>query len=87
MNGRRTPTGGSYATFAAIGKCSTTCAGRLNRRGVDAELAEHDRLTAPVLGLSHALSIVFFTALADSGVAAERLARILSTTYAKCSSR
>lgn len=45
------------------------------------ELAEHDRLMAPVLGLSHALSIVFFTALADSGVPAERLARISSTTF------
>lgn len=45
------------------------------------DLEEHDRLMAPVLGLSHALSIVFFTALADSGVPAERLARLSSTTF------
>lgn len=45
------------------------------------DLEEHDRLMAPVLGLSHALSIVFFTALADSEVPAERLARLSSTTF------
>lgn len=45
------------------------------------DLEEHDRLMAPVLGLSHALSIVFFTALADSGVPAERLAQLSSTTF------
>ena len=45
------------------------------------DLDEHDRLMAPVLGLSHALSIVFFTALADSGVPAERLAQLSSTTF------
>ncbi len=45
------------------------------------DLDEHDRLMAPVLGLSHALSIVFFTALADSGMAAERLAQLSSTTF------
>lgn len=45
------------------------------------DLDEHDRLMAPVLGLSHALSIVFFTALADSGMPAERLARLSSTTF------
>jgi prephenate dehydrogenase len=37
-------------------------------------LDEHDRLIAYVLGLSHALNIAFFTALADSGEAAPRLA-------------
>jgi chorismate mutase/prephenate dehydrogenase len=45
------------------------------------DLDEHDRLMAPVLGLSHALSIVFFTALADSGLPAERLAQLSSTTF------
>jgi len=44
-------------------------------------LDDHDRLIAYVLGLSHALNIVFFTALADSGEAAPRLARISSTTF------
>src|SRR6266478_939663 len=44
-------------------------------------LDEHDRLIAYVLGLSHALNIAFFTALADSGEAAPRLARMSSTTF------
>src|SRR6202167_3164765 len=44
-------------------------------------LDEHDRLIAYVLGLSHALNIAFFTALADSGEAAPKLARISSTTF------
>jgi chorismate mutase/prephenate dehydrogenase len=42
---------------------------------------EHDRLIAFVLGLSHALNIAFFTALAESGEAAPRLARMSSTTF------
>jgi chorismate mutase/prephenate dehydrogenase len=45
------------------------------------DLDEHDRLIAYVLGLSHALNIVFFTALADSGEAAPRLAKLSSTTF------
>jgi chorismate mutase/prephenate dehydrogenase len=44
-------------------------------------LDEHDRLIAYVLGLSHALNIAFFTALADSGEAAPRLAKLSSTTF------
>jgi chorismate mutase/prephenate dehydrogenase len=44
-------------------------------------LEEHDRLIAYVLGLSHALNIAFFTALAESGEAAPRLARMSSTTF------
>jgi chorismate mutase/prephenate dehydrogenase len=44
-------------------------------------LDEHDRLIAYVLGLSHALNIAFFTALANSGEAAPRLARLSSTTF------
>jgi chorismate mutase/prephenate dehydrogenase len=44
-------------------------------------LDDHDRLIAYVLGLSHALNIAFFTALADSGEAAPRLARLSSTTF------
>ena len=42
---------------------------------------DHDRLIAYVLGLSHALSIVFVTALAESGEAAPRLAQLSSTTF------
>jgi chorismate mutase/prephenate dehydrogenase len=45
------------------------------------DLDEHDRLIAYVLGLSHALNIAFFTALAGSGEAAPRLARLSSTTF------
>lgn len=45
------------------------------------DLDEHDRLIAYVLGLSHALNIAFFTALAESGEAAPRLARLSSTTF------
>jgi chorismate mutase / prephenate dehydrogenase len=44
-------------------------------------LDEHDRLIAYVLGLSHALNIAFFTALAESGETAPRLAQLSSTTY------
>ena len=44
-------------------------------------LDDHDRLIAYVLGLSHALNIAFFTALADSGEAAPDLSRISSTTF------
>ena len=44
-------------------------------------LDEHDRLIAYVLGLSHALNIAFFTALADSGETAPKLARMSSTTF------
>jgi chorismate mutase/prephenate dehydrogenase len=48
---------------------------------VTMSLDEHDRLMAFVLGLSHALNIAFFTALAESGEAAPRLARMSSTTF------
>ncbi len=44
-------------------------------------LDEHDRLIAYVLGLSHAINISFFTALANSGEHAQRLASLSSTTY------
>jgi chorismate mutase/prephenate dehydrogenase len=44
-------------------------------------LEEHDRLIAYVLGLSHAVNIAFFTALAGSGEAAPRLVQMSSTTF------
>ena len=44
-------------------------------------LDDHDRLIAYVLGLSHALNIAFFTALAESGEAAPKLAQMSSTTF------
>lgn len=48
---------------------------------VEMSAADHDRCIAYVLGLSHALNIAFFTALAGSGEAARRLARLSSTTF------
>ena len=45
------------------------------------DLDDHDRLIAYVLGLSHALNIAFFTALADSGELVPRLAEMSSTTF------
>ncbi len=48
---------------------------------VEMNLEDHDRLIAYVLGLSHALNIAFFTALAESGEAAKRLAQMSSTTF------
>lgn len=44
-------------------------------------LEEHDRLIAYVLGMSHALNIAFFTALAESGESAPTLANLSSTTF------
>jgi chorismate mutase/prephenate dehydrogenase len=48
---------------------------------VSMDLESHDRLIAYVLGLSHALNIAFVTALAESGEAAPRLAKLSSTTF------
>lgn len=48
---------------------------------LDMSLEDHDRLIAYVLGLSHALNIAFFTALAESGEAAPKLAKMSSTTF------
>jgi chorismate mutase/prephenate dehydrogenase len=49
---------------------------------VDMDLEHHDHLIAYVLGLSHALNIAFFTALAESAArAAPRLATLSSTTF------
>ncbi|MEM9209627.1 MAG: prephenate dehydrogenase/arogenate dehydrogenase family protein, partial [Pseudomonadota bacterium] len=41
---------------------------------LDMDVDDHDRLIAYVLGLSHALNIAFYTALAESGEAAPKLA-------------
>ena len=48
---------------------------------VEMDLDSHDRLVAYILGLSHALNIVFLAALAGSGEAAARLAQFSSTTF------
>ena len=48
---------------------------------VEMDLDSHDRVVAYILGLSHAVNIAFFTALAESGEAAPRLAKLSSTTF------
>jgi len=48
---------------------------------VEMSLDEHDRLIGYVLGLSHALNLSFFTALADSGELVPKLKRLSSTTF------
>jgi len=52
---------------------------------VEMSLEEHDRAMAYVLGLSHAMNIAFFKALADSGADsgedAKELARLSSSTF------
>ncbi|HVO77294.1 MAG TPA: prephenate dehydrogenase dimerization domain-containing protein, partial [Methanomassiliicoccales archaeon] len=53
------------------------------------ELEDHDEIIAYVLGLSHAINIAFFTALARSGRAFEDLKQYASTTFNKqeCAAR
>jgi chorismate mutase/prephenate dehydrogenase len=48
---------------------------------VTMSIDEHDRLAAYVLGLSHALNLAFFTALARSGELVPRLMNMSSTTF------
>ncbi|MBZ0110880.1 MAG: prephenate dehydrogenase/arogenate dehydrogenase family protein [Thermoanaerobaculia bacterium] len=48
---------------------------------VSMDLESHDHLIAYVLGLSHAVNLAFFTALAESGEAAPKLAELSSTTF------
>ena len=48
---------------------------------LEMSIDEHDRLMAYVLGLSHALNLAFFTALADSGELVPRLQKMSSTTF------
>lgn len=48
---------------------------------VDMSLEEHDRLIGYVLGLSHALNLAFFTALAGSGELVPKLRQLSSTTF------
>ena len=48
---------------------------------IEMSLEDHDRLMAYVLGLSHALNLAFFTALAESGELVPRLQKMSSTTF------
>jgi chorismate mutase/prephenate dehydrogenase len=77
---------GRHVVFVDLGSAAALEAARALFAPTMAEqivmsLDDHDRLIAYVLGLSHALNIAFFTALADSGEAAPKLARISSTTF------
>ena len=78
---------GRHVIFIDLG--ARRCAGSARARCSQPTMAEqvvmgldeHDRLIAYVLGLSHALNIAFFTALAESGEAAPRLVQMSSTTF------
>jgi len=74
---------GRHVIFVDVGSPDATAAARALFEPTMAEmdLESHDRLIAYVLGLSHALNIAFFTALAESGEAAPRLATLSSTTF------
>jgi len=77
---------GRHLIFCDVGDLEATAAAKelfaaTMVEQLDMGLEDHDRLIAYVLGLSHALNIAFFTALAESGEAAPRLARLSSTTF------
>ncbi len=77
---------GRHVVFVDLGCAEALAAARELFGATMAEqvvmsLDDHDRLTAYVLGLSHALNIAFFTVLAESGEAAPKLARMSSTTF------
>ena len=77
---------GRHLIFVDVGCAEATAAARelfaaTMAEQIDMTLDDHDRLIAYVLGLSHALNIAFFTALAESGEAAPKLARMSSTTF------
>jgi chorismate mutase/prephenate dehydrogenase len=77
---------GRHLIFCNVGNAEATAAakelfGATMAERIDMSLEDHDRLIAYVLGLSHALNIAFFTALAESGEAAPKLARMSSTTF------
>src|SRR6185436_16319370 len=77
---------GRHVIFVEAGSPEATAAARQLFTSTMVEqvvmsLDEHDRLIAYVLGLSHALNSALFTALAESGEAAPRLAQMSSTTF------
>ena len=77
---------GRHVIFVDLGAPEATAAARALFEPtmatlVEMDLESHDRLIAYVLGLSHALNIAFFTALAESGEAAPKLATLSSTTF------
>jgi chorismate mutase/prephenate dehydrogenase len=77
---------GRHVIFCDVGAPGATAEARALFAATMAEqiemsLDDHDRLIAFVLGLSHALNLVFFTALAGSGELAARLNTLSSTTF------
>jgi chorismate mutase/prephenate dehydrogenase len=77
---------GKHLIFCDAGDAAATAAAKelfaaTMVEQIDMGLEDHDRLIAYVLGLSHALNIAFFTALAESGEAAPMLAKMSSTTF------
>jgi chorismate mutase/prephenate dehydrogenase len=77
---------GRHVVFCDVGVPEATQAARALFASTMAEqlemsIDEHDRLIAYVLGLSHALNLAFFTALAESGELVPRLQKMSSTTF------
>jgi chorismate mutase/prephenate dehydrogenase len=77
---------GRHVVFCDLGVPEATRAARALFASTMAEQIEmsvddHDRLMAYVLGLSHALNLAFFTALAASGELVPRLQTLSSTTF------
>jgi chorismate mutase/prephenate dehydrogenase len=77
---------GRHVIFVDVGSAEATAEARAlfaptMAELIDMGLEEHDRLIAYVLGLSHALNLAFFTALAESGELVPRLKNLSSTTF------
>jgi chorismate mutase / prephenate dehydrogenase len=77
---------GRHVVFVDVGVAEATVYARslfasTMAEQIEMSLEEHDRLIAYVLGLSHAMNLVFFTALAESGELVPRLQNLSSTTF------
>ncbi len=77
---------GRHVIFSDVGSADAVAQARALFAPTMAEqvtmsIEDHDRLIGYVLGLSHALNIAFFTALSESGEAAQALAQMSSTTF------
>ncbi len=77
---------GRHVIFIDVGHAEATAQARALFASTMAELVEmsldeHDRLIGYVLGLSHALNLTFFTALAGSGELVPKLKKLSSTTF------
>ena len=77
---------GRHIIFIDVGVPAATAGARAMFASTMADqvtmtLEEHDKLIAYVLGLSHALNLIFFTALSESGELAPHLKQLSSTTF------